>query len=136
MLTKDPRPFADLNTLCSGVFWQLPPPGFGFLGDIPCEFIRASRTDVLAPTVAHGQSSLWSDAPTGMSGMTELQQCERSKDVWLRSIQDSFRFGKLTEETHVFVHGVSTMHSGSIVNGNITCAEKGARPDLPPRHVV
>ena len=81
--SKNPRPVAGLNILCSGDVWQLPPPDGGFLGDIPCEFIQASRKDVPAPTVAHGQSLLWSDAPTRMTGVTELQQCERTKHAWL-----------------------------------------------------
>ena len=81
------RQFAGLNLLCSGDVWQLPPPDGGFVGDMPCEFIQASRAHIPAPTVAHGQSLLWSDAPTGMTGETELQTCERPKDAWLRSIQ-------------------------------------------------
>ena len=50
------RPFAGINLLCSGDVWQLPPPDGGFLGDIPYEFIQASRPYFPAPTVAHGQS--------------------------------------------------------------------------------
>ena len=88
------RPFAGLNVLCSGDFWQLPPPDGRFVGDIPCEFIQASRQYFPAFTIVHGQSLLWSEAPTGMIGVTELQQCERTKDAWLRSIQDDSRFGK------------------------------------------
>ena len=82
------RPFAGINMLCSGDFWQLLPPDGGFLGDIPCELIQASGQYFPAPTVAHGQSLLWSEAPPGMRGVTELQQCERTKDAWLRSVQD------------------------------------------------
>ena len=33
------RPFAGMNVLMSGDFWQLPPTDGGFLGDIPSEFI-------------------------------------------------------------------------------------------------
>ena len=98
------RPFAGLNILCSGDVWQLPPPDGGCLGDIPCELIQASRTYFPAPTAAHGQRLLRRDAPTGMTGVTELQNGERTKDAWLRSIQDSFRFGQLTKETHAFLH--------------------------------
>ena len=54
------RPFAGVNVLCSGDFWQLPPPDGGFLGDIPCEYIQASRKFTPAPNVAHGQSLVWS----------------------------------------------------------------------------
>ena len=82
------RPFAGINLLRSGDVWQLTPPDGGFLVDIPCEFIQASRQYFPAPTVAHGQSLLWSEAPTGMTGLTELPQCERTKDAWLRSVQD------------------------------------------------
>ena len=28
--------------------------------------------------------------------MTELVECERTKDLWLRSVQDEFRRGQLT----------------------------------------
>ena len=86
------RSFAGLNVLCSGDFWQLPHPDGGLLGDIPCEIIQASRQYFPAPTIAHGQSLLWSEAPTGMIGVTEIQRCERTKDAWLRSIQDKFGF--------------------------------------------
>ena len=71
-----------------------------------------------------------------MTGVTELQQCERTKDAWLRSIQDEFRLGKFTEETNALLHGAPTMQPGSIVNGNIMCAKKNARTDLPPQHVT
>ena len=84
------------------MFWRLLPPDGCLLGDIPCEFIQASRRSFPAPTVAHGQSLLWRDAPTGMTRVTELQKCERTIDAWLRSIQDEFRFGKLTEQRHAF----------------------------------
>ena len=82
------RPFAGLHILCSGDVWQLPLPDGGFLGDIPCEFIQARRKYFPAPTVAHGQSLLWSDYPTGITGATELEDCERTKDAFLKSIQD------------------------------------------------
>ena len=51
--------------------------------------------------------------------MTGLQTCERTKDAWLRSIQHYFRFGKVTAESHAFLHGGSTMQPGSILNGNV-----------------
>ena len=67
-----------------------------------------------------------------MTGVAELHHFEGTKDAWLRSIQDKFRFGKLTEETHAFSHGAPTMQPGSIVNGKIMCARGNARKDLPP----
>ena len=60
--SKNPCPFAGLNILCSGDVWQLPPPDGGLLGDIPCEFIQASRPYFPAPTIARGQSLVYSGA--------------------------------------------------------------------------
>ena len=115
------RPFAGVNLLCSGDVWQLPPPDGGFLGDIPCEYIQASRKFHPAPNIAHGQSLVWSGPSTGIQGMTELEICERTKDAWLRSVQDEFRTGTLTEETHAFLHGNPTMNPGSTLNGIARC---------------
>ena len=66
----------------------MPRPDGGFVGDIPCELMQASRKFVPAATTAHEQGLLWSDARTGMTGMTELQTCERTKDAWMLNIQD------------------------------------------------
>ena len=87
-MQKHVRPLAGLDMLRSGGLCQLPPPDGCCLGDIPCELIQASRKYIPAPTVAHGQSLLWSRALTGMTGVTELQTCERTKDAWLHSIQN------------------------------------------------
>ena len=77
------RPFGGLNVLFSGYVWQLPPPDRGFVGDIPVEYIRNARTYSPKPSIAHGQSLLWSDdAETGIQGVTELKECERTKDIW------------------------------------------------------
>ena len=118
------RPFAGVNVLCSGDFWQLPPPDGGFLGDIPTEYIQASRRFHPAPNVAHGQSLVWSGSSTGIQGVTELEVCERTKDAWLRSVQDEFRTCNLTRETHAFLHGYPTMNPGSTLNGVARCLTK------------
>ena len=67
------------------------------------------------------QSFVWSGSSTGIQGMTELEICERTKDAWLRSVQDEFRTGILTEEAHAFLHGNPTMNSGSTLNGIARC---------------
>ena len=85
------RPFAGVNILCSGDFWQLPPPEGGFLGDIPCEYIAASRKYCPALNIAHGQSLVWSGPKTGIRGVTELEVCERTNDTWLMNVQNEFR---------------------------------------------
>ena len=111
------RPFGGLNVLFSGDCWQLSPPDGGFLGDIPVEHILNARKHAPTPSITHGQSLLWSDdIETGIQGVTELQECERTKDVWLRSVQESFRCGRLTEETHALLHWKPTMLPGSFLN--------------------
>ena len=115
------RPFAGVNILFSGDFWQLPPPEGGFLGDIPFEYIQNSRQYAPSPSISHGQSLVWSGPDTGVQGVTELEVCERTDDVWLQSVQEEFRYGKLTMDTHAFLHGKPTLLPGSILNGKATC---------------
>lgn len=115
------RPFAGVNILFSGDVWQLPPPEGGFLGDLPFEYIQNSRQYDPSPFIAHGQSLMWSGPETGVQGVTELEKCERTDDVWLQSVQEEFREGKLSTDTHAFLHGKPTLLPGSILNGKVTC---------------
>ena len=75
------RSFGGLNLIFSGDVWQLPPPEGGFLGDMPTEYIRNARQYTPAPNIAHGQSLLWSGPETGVQGVTELYECERTQDL-------------------------------------------------------
>ena len=59
-----------------------------------------------------------------MQGVTELESCERTSDVWLQSVQEEFRHGKLTEDTHAFLHGKPTLLLGSAINGVATCGSE------------
>ena len=119
------RPFGCLNVLSSGDVWQLPQPDGGIIGDIPVEYIRNARKCVPTPSIAHGQSLLWSDdIEAGIQGVAELQECERSKDVWLRSVQESFRCGRLTEETHALLHGKPSMLPGRCIDGTVQYNKK------------
>ena len=110
-----------MNVLFSGDFWQLPPPEGGFLGDLPFEYIQNSRQYHPSPSIAHGQSLMWSGPETGVQGVTELEHCERTDDVWLQSVQEEFREGKLSTDTHAFLHGMPTLLPGSSLNGKATC---------------
>ena len=75
----------------------MPPPDGGFLGDIPTEYIRNARKYIPSPSIAHGQSLLWSDdVETGVQGVTELVECERTKGLWLRRVQYEFHRGQWT----------------------------------------
>ena len=67
------RPFAGLNVIYAGDFWQLDPPDGGFLGSIPAEVRRNAWKHSPAPKVAHGQSLLWGGADRGVQGVTELE---------------------------------------------------------------
>ena len=78
------------------------------LGDIPFEYIQNSRQYAPSPSIAHGQTLMWSGPDTGVQGVTELAFCERTDDVWLQSVQEEFRYGKLTTDTHAFLHGKPT----------------------------
>ena len=59
------RPFAGVNVLMSGDFWQFPPTDGGFLGDIPYEYIENCRRYAPAPSISFGQSLVWSDRQSG-----------------------------------------------------------------------
>jgi len=115
------RPFGGLNVLCSGDLWQLEPPDGGFIGSLPCEFLQHGRKFDRQPTIAHGQSLFWGGGERGIQGVTELQKCERTADLWLLSVQKEIRNGSLTEESHRFLHGLPTKVPGSWVDGRVSC---------------
>ena len=121
------RPFGGLNVLCCGDFWQLEPPDGGFVAEIPTEYIQEARKFVPLPTIAHGQSLMWSGNSTGMQGVTELFECERCDDVWLRAVQGELRNGELSEESHEFMHGRPTFVPGSWAAGDVQCGSAACR---------
>jgi hypothetical protein len=121
------RPFGGLNVICAGDFWQLDPPEGGFLGDIPTEYIQTARKYSPLPTVAHGQALMWSGPQTGIQGVTELIDCERCDDEWLREVQTEIREGCLSERNHAFLHGLPTDVAGSWCAGRLTCRNKDCK---------
>lgn len=112
------QPFGGLNVLCCGDFWQLDPPDGGFLGGIPCEYIARARKYQPAPTIAHGQALLWGGEDGGLQGVTELSQCERCDDEWLKEVQEEMRHGCLSENNHAFLQKLATTVPGSWVDRN------------------
>ena len=121
------RPFGGLNVLFCGDFWQLDPPDGGFLGAIPTQFIQRARKYQAAPTIAHGQALFWSGPDMGVQGVTELQECERCKDYWLREVQEQIRMGNLSDVNHQFMHGLPTMVPGSWLAGDVACGRASCR---------
>ena len=70
---------------------------------------------------------MWSGPETGVQGVTELQICERTDDLWLQSVQEEFRYGNLQRDTHAFLHGKPTLRPGSILNGKVQCKRDWCR---------
>ena len=118
-------PFGGLNVLLSGDLWQLPPPSGGFVGNIPAEFICNSRKYNPAVTISHGQSLLWGGvdhSDWAFHGITELEESERCReDPWLQEVQLELREGRLSEDSHAFLHGMPTTVSGSWTDGVAVC---------------
>ena len=62
-----------------------------------------------------------------MQGVTELTECERTKDEWLHEIQEEFRHGTVSMDTYNFLHGLPTRVPGSWVNGDAACGKAACR---------
>lgn len=124
------------QVLLSGDLWQLPPPSGGFLGNIPAEWIAKARRYVAKATISHGQSLLWGGPQNqkwAFQGVTELTESERCReDPWLQEVQLELREGRLTRNTHAFLHGLPTTVCGSwtchkAACGNAKCQQLSER---------
>ena len=117
------RAFGGINLLCCGDLWQLDPPGGGFLGSIPVEFMRKAMKYDAKPDIAHGQAIFWHEGEGSIQGVTELTECVRTEDPWLYEVQQQMRSGKLSQDSSCFLHGYKTTVPGSWVNGAPECGK-------------
>ena len=70
-----------------------------------------------------GQDLVWGGPPDGTHGVTELVGCERTRDLWLQSLQDEVRNGALSETNHAFLRGFATPVPGSWNGQRLECRQ-------------
>ena len=117
------RSFGVVSVILLGDFWQLEPPSGTPLAQIPTEYVAKARRFDPSANTARGQSLLWGTRQHvgSVQGVTELTEHVRCQDAWFEDVQQQFRNGALTEETHAFMHGQPTNVPGSWSRGRSTC---------------
>ena len=72
---------------------------------------------------------MWSDRASGigLQRVAELIQCERAQDEWLKSVQDTFRIGRLSMDSHALLHGKPTLVPGMTICCTSQCKSTWCR---------
>ena len=114
------RPFGGLNVLVVGDSWQLEPPKGHFLAGLSHEWLgtAGSKQRLL---LTQGQDLVWGKPEFGFQGVTELTECDRTKDAWLQDLQEEFRYSQLSPDSHAFLHGLPTTVPGSWLRDKPGC---------------
>ena len=120
------RPFGGLNIILAGDLYQLPPPRGTFVGDVPWQLVTGKLARK-TPVAAQGQELIWGGKDDAIQGVTELTKCERNADQWLASLQNELREGKLSPDSHAFLHGQATSVPGSWCQRQLTCGDPACR---------
>ena len=121
------RPFGGLNVVVVGDLWQLEPPGGTFIASLPHEWLQTAGAKQRM-LQAHGQELIWGGPEKGFQGVTELWRCERVKDdEWLKELQEQFRYSRLTDDNHAFLHGRPTAVPGSWTREALTCGNEACQ---------
>ena len=107
------RPFAGVNMIFIGDFYQLPPPEGGYLADVPARFQEPDPlpSHMPDPQVQCGRELFWSDAVQGVVELTERMRCQ---DAWWNDVVDELRAGHLSEKNHRYLHGLPV--EGCVLN--------------------
>ena len=103
-VTNSSRPFAGINVLFTGDFYQLPPPSGAYF-DVPYNRRPRAPDDLTAPDplADYGRELFWGGA---VQGVTELEERERCKDGWWNAVVDELRAGHLSERNWKYLHGL------------------------------
>ena len=110
------RPFGGLNVLVVGDLWQLEPPKGHFVAGFPHEWLTTAGAKQRL-LLTQGQDLIWGKPEFAFQDITELTECERTKDLWLQDVQEEFRYSQLGSNTHAFLHGLPTTVPGSWLRG-------------------
>eukprot|EP00435_Cladocopium_sp_Y103_P054372 s3057_g17.t1 len=100
------RPFAGVNLLIAGDFWQ-----FGAVK--ATSIFQNPFAKGHSIQVANLQKIIWSSGEQGIHQLFELTQEQRCQDPWLSAVLSQARHGNMTQETWSFLHGFPTLHPGS-----------------------
>ena len=117
-ISGDTRPWAGINVIYVGDFKQLPPTKATPLTTLPPSLLDLAG--IVNPRVQHGLELFWSDT----THYVELEDQVRCVDPWWQTVLDELRDGRMTADTHAFLHGLPTAAPGSWLHGRAQCGNE------------